>query len=86
VCDVNGAKIGTVARVYRENDALVVPGRPARDEIVELKTGFLGLGKRLYVPLREVSDISGGAAFLGRAKEDLDPGWEIKPAHLQHLN
>lgn len=49
LCDVNGAKIGTIARIYREDEALVSYGEPTYQEIV--KTGFLGFGKRLYVPL-----------------------------------
>ena len=86
LCDVNGAKIGTIARIYREDEALVSYGEPIYQEIVEVKTGFLGFGKRLYVPLVDVEDISGNAAFLAKSKKNLDAGWEQKPDYLHHLN
>src|SRR5215208_7077175 len=62
VCDMNGDKVGSVARVYRHEMAAVaagagpggggsLPEAPTSNEILEVKTGFLGLGRRLYVPL-----------------------------------
>ena len=52
VCDVSGEKVGTVARV---------------GEVVEVKTGLLGLGKHLYVPPTEVDAVT-------------DAGLDVPPA------
>jgi len=81
VCDSNGAKIGRIARIYHEDEALAAHGQPTTEEIVEVKTGFLGFGKRLYVPLKEMEDISGNAAFLTRSKRNLNI-WQRRPDHL----
>ncbi len=86
LCDVNGNKVGTIARVYREEAALMGQADARYDEIIEVKTGFLGFGKRLYVPLKDVDDVSGNAAFLTKTKGNLEPAWAAKPAHLDRLS
>jgi len=54
VCDSTGHKLGTIARIYRP-DSLV------GEEVMEIRTGFLGLGKRLYAPITAIR-----AAMQGR--------------------
>jgi hypothetical protein len=54
VCDVSGEKVGTVIRVYRE--------------VVEVKTGPLGLGKHLYVPPNAVDAVTEAGVILRHAK------------------
>jgi hypothetical protein len=97
VCDMNGDKIGTVAHVYRHEISPVAAGsttegtpttpasasETSMDDFIEVKTGFLGLGKHLYVPRREIQEVTQGCVFLGRAKDDLESlGWTTKPEHL----
>src|SRR5947209_4733404 len=86
VCDINGEKIGTVAHVYHHEYAsagATSEGMTERAEIIEVKSGFLGLGKRLFVPMTAVHDVTNGAVFLSRPRESIDEvGWETKPADL----
>src|SRR5487761_1051809 len=83
LCDVNGSKIGTIVLGSTVQTMLTQLRRgPLYDEIVEVKIGLLGLGKRLFVPLQAVADTSGNAVYLAKPKKHLDPGWVEKPAHL----
>ncbi len=85
VCDVDGAKVGTLARIHRL--ALAGGGEgaasPWRDHIVEVKGGFLGLGARYYIPLTAVVGVTADCAFLDRAKDALEQlGWREKPPYI----
>jgi hypothetical protein len=94
VCDQNGDKIGTVAHIYRHEMAAVgagmsagpdVPDAPTT-EILEVKTGLLGLGRRLYVPMSQVHDLTSGCVFLTRHKDEIDSlDWDMRPDHLDQL-
>jgi hypothetical protein len=115
VCDINGDKLGTVARVYRfeatmagsANAALgtadatgTTPPREAaefggspnpelsgREDIIEIKTGFLGLGKHLYVPMSAVQDATQGCVFLHSSKDEVEAaGWDEKPPFLDKMS
>ena len=94
VCDVNGDKIGTVARVYRYEMATVGTGEtagattpPPGDEIVEVKSGFLGLGSHYYIPLSAIGDCTQGCLFVTKSKDEFDTlGWHEKPAHFDELH
>lgn len=83
VCDVSGDKIGSVARSHR------VSGRPdpvtgsVPDEVLEVKTGFLGFGKRLFVPMSVVQEVLAESVFLARSRGELKSlGYHEKPAYL----
>jgi hypothetical protein len=68
-CDVSGEKVGTVARVYRE--------------VVEVKTGPLGLGKHLYVPPSAVDGVTEAGVILRHAKQEFhDVGLDTRPDQL----
>ena len=97
VCDINGDKLGTVARVYRHEvsavtgtDAATRPAAeasPPREEVIEVKSGFLGLGKHLYVPMSAVQDVTQGGVFLSLSKDEAESrGWDNKPAYLDELH
>jgi len=92
VCDINGDKVGSVARVYRHematSGAIDRPvGMPSREELVEVKTGFLGLGRMLYVPMGAIQDVTQGCVFLSRSKDEFDSlGWAEKPTYLDELH
>jgi hypothetical protein len=96
VCDMNGDKIGSVTRVYRHEMAAVSAGdatspsistpESSHEEILELKTGFLGLGKHYYVPMREIQEVTQGCVFLTKSKDDIDNlDWGTKPDYLDQL-
>ena len=56
------------------------------DEIVEVKTGLLGLGKRLYVPMSAVQEVLAESIFLSSPKEEFESrGYYEKPAHLSKV-
>ena len=53
------------------------------DEILEVKTGFLGLGKHLYVPVSDVQEVLRESIFLSRPKYDFEAlGYHTKSPHL----
>ncbi|MBV8086910.1 MAG: hypothetical protein JO247_19050 [Chloroflexi bacterium] len=85
LCDVNGDKVGTIARVYREDVAAMDGAMPAHDEVIEVKTGFLGLGQRLYVPVSAVTDTTDAAAFVDKPATEFDSTWHDKPEYLDRL-
>ena len=87
VCDANGDKVGTVARVHRHATLLrgtaEAPAPEERDEVVEVKTGLLGLGAHYYVPLSAVRDATEGCLLLSEPKADFEGlGWHRRPADL----
>jgi hypothetical protein len=95
VCDLSGDKVGTISRVYRHADAAVgaggaettaPPRELPRDEVMQVKTGFLGLGSQLYIPLSAVQDTLDDCVFVSKPKEEFESlGWHDKPAYLDEL-
>lgn len=76
VCDINGDKVGTVARLHR-------PVAPQGEEVVEVKTGLLGLGTHYYVPVSAVQDATPSCVFLANPKADFEGlGWHQRPRSL----
>ena len=68
VCDLTGQKVGTISHIYRRIATAVTSGGgmtpPAAEpvtrtyaEAIEVKSGFLGLGARLYVPIGAVQEV-----------------------------
>jgi hypothetical protein len=92
VCDVDGNKFGTIARVYRHEMVMAAAssGNVAtapRDEILEVKTGLFGLGKHLYVPFSAIQDVTSGCVFINQAREHMDDqGWDVRPDYLDELS
>ena len=83
VCDVGGDKIGSVAVVHRVSKPPEPATASAPEEILEVKTGLLGLGKHLYVPMSAVQEVLSESVFISRPKEDFESlGYYEKPAHL----
>lgn len=96
VCDVNGDKIGSLSHVYRHEMATVGTtagtsagglGPNAQDEILEVKTGLLGLGKHLWVPMSAIHDLTSGCVFLTKTKDEIDQleDWAHKPDYIDQL-
>jgi len=83
VCDVGGDKIGSVAVVHRFNQPPDPASASAPEEILEVKTGLLGLGKHLYVPMSAVQEVLAESVFISHPKEEFESlGYYEKPAHL----
>ena len=78
-----GKKLGTIAHVHLTDRVRARRDETAREGLVEVRTGFLGFGKRLYVPLETVAEVFEDTAFLAQSWKDVDPQWEQKPAQLQ---
>ena len=87
VCDVGGDKIGSVAVLHRVVKLPDPAAASAPEEILEVKTGLLGLGKRLYVPMSAVQEVLTESIFLSRPKEEFESlGYYEKPAHLSKVD
>ena len=85
LCDVNGEKVGTISHVYREEVTPETGTAPAHDEVVEVKTGFMGLGQRLYVPVSAIAETTEAAVFVDKAADEFDGDWKRKPDHIDRL-
>ena len=83
VCDVGGDKVGSVGEVHQAGQPADPAAASVPDEILEVKTGLLGLGKRLYVPMGAVQEVLTESVFLSSPKEEFESrGYYEKPAHL----
>jgi Uncharacterized protein conserved in bacteria (DUF2171) len=94
VCDVTGEKVGSISHIYHldESTAGTAPtegtapeSTPARtgEEILEVKTGFLGLGKHWYIPISAVQEVLTDSIFLSKSRDAFkELGYENKPEHL----
>ena len=87
VCDVTGEKVGSISHIYHldQGTEATDEATPAHtgDEIIEVKTGFLGLGKHYYIPVSAVQEVLTDSIFLSKPREAFaELGFEEKPAHL----
>jgi hypothetical protein len=74
VSDVSGEKVGTVARVHHP---------AAAHEVIEVKTGLLGLGKHLYVQAEQVDAVTEAGVILKHPKQDFhEAGLDARPDGL----
>jgi hypothetical protein len=59
-------------------------GAAASEDIIEVKTGFLGLGKHLFIPQSAVRDVTEGGVFLSASRDMVKhSGWESRPTDLE---
>jgi hypothetical protein len=83
VCDVNGEKVGTVAHVYEPPFPADEPDE-AREAVVEVKTGLLGLGAHYWIPRSLFQEALRDSAFLTKAKAELKGlGLDARPPYLE---
>ena len=82
VCDIDGETIGTVAHILRAAPAAAgVENVPAGVDIIEVKTGLLGLGTHYYIPVSAVEEVTAAAVVLNRRRAEFaELGWDTKPA------
>jgi hypothetical protein len=95
VCDSKGSRFGSVARIYRY-DAGEVDTTPAvgaiavatdTDEILEVKTGPFGLGRRYFVPLHNIHEVIGDSVILSMNSYDDDMDrFRRKPDYMERLH
>jgi hypothetical protein len=93
VCDVNGDKVGSISRVYRTDPAAARPrdavavATMRREDVLEVKTGLLGLGKHYYVPFDAILDVTSGCIFVKEPKDRIDElGWGVRPYYLDEMS
>jgi hypothetical protein len=87
VCDVGGDKVGSVGHLHHVSQSPDPAAASVPDEILEVKTGLLGLGKHLYVPMGDVQEVLPGSVFLSRPREEFESlGYYEKPAHLSKVD
>jgi len=78
VCDLDGETIGTVAHILR--DVPGAEGAPVGQDIIEVKTGLLGLGKHYYIPASAIQEVTVAAVVLNRQRVEFARlGWDTKP-------
>jgi hypothetical protein len=84
VFDMDAHKIGTVVHLH-ERPGNGSPGAtPGDQDVVEVKTGFLGLGKHYFVPKSAVRDVTEGGVFLSASRDTVKTsGWEKRPDDLE---
>ena len=82
VCDRDGETIGDVAHLLHVgsgDEDQVVGG-----DIIEVKTGLLGLGTHYYIPVSAVEEVTAAAVVLNRRRAEFaELGWDTKPAHTE---
>ena len=91
VYDLNGDKVGSVGKVYSMTGATATTSTSTSstsgsgsDWYMKIDTGFLGLGKDLYVPARAISNIHDDRVVLDVGKDTIDTfGWDEKPSFIR---
>jgi hypothetical protein len=88
VCDVTGEKVGTISHIYRYDAGTQAAAEaPPGDEIIEVKTGFLGFGKHFYIPMGAVQEVLTDSLFLSKSRQMFEElGYDTKPAHMDSLS
>jgi hypothetical protein len=87
VCDVGGDKVGSVGEVHHISQPPDSAAGSVPDEVLEVKTGLLGLGKHLYVPMSAVQEVLTESVFLSHPKEEFKSlGYYEKPAQLSKVD
>ena len=86
VRDTASEKIGTIGRVYvavQSDPQGTLSGPGSAGDYFRIDTGFLGLGKDLWVPVTYISGVTDEAVMLTVGKDRVDTmGWDVKPASL----
>ncbi len=92
VYDPDGDKVGKVGRVYHPAGATATPSttsgtstRPTggTESYFKVDTGFLGLGKDLFIPTTAIRDVTGDRVILNIDKDRVDTmGWDRRPSWL----
>ena len=92
VLDVDGERIGRVVHVHRTppsphpaGGASAAPGaRDDADAVLEVRTGFFGVGRRLYLPASIIQTVAAGCVFVNEPRQAIEArawwrGWYAAP-------
>lgn len=86
IYDIDGDKVGTIGEVYQPaavGSTSATTARPTGQAVLKVDTGFLGLGKDLYIPSSAISEVTGDRVILTTDKDRLDDmGWDRRPEWL----
>jgi hypothetical protein len=87
VYDMSGAKIGDISRVYRHavsaDSSSGSTTANANDDLIEVRTGWFGLGPHYYIPTSVIDDGLEESIFISKERDDLDKlGWNVKPPEI----
>jgi hypothetical protein len=92
VYDRKGDKVGSVGEVYSVTGATastsstgsVGSTTSAPDWYLKIDTGFMGLGKNLYIPTSGVLSVEADRVILDADKDTIDSfGWDEKPTFIR---
>ena len=87
VYDHDGDKVGTIGEIYQPaavGSTASTTARPAGEFYLKVDTGFLGLGKDLFIPSSAISAVTGDRVTLTVDKDLLDDmGWDHRPDWLR---
>lgn len=87
VCDLNGDKVGKVGRIYQPaavTSTAATSAEPTGQPYLKVDTGFLGLGKDLFIPGSAISDVTAECVLLNVDKDRIDAmGWDRRPDWLR---
>src|SRR3954447_12447628 len=83
VFDFAGEKVGTVAHIHPQPPEAGGEGAPAGEDVLDVKTGLLGLGTHFYVPAGGVEELTTAGVVLNRRRAEFaELGWDAKPGYL----
>ena len=91
VYDSKGDKVGTIGRIYHPAGVAAstgtapgtyaAPSASSAEGYFKVDTGFLGLGKDLFIPASAITDVTGKQVTLNVDKGRLDDrGWDRRPS------
>ena len=91
VYDRNDDKVGSIGEVYSmtgatatSSSATTSASGTGSDWYLKVDTGFLGLGKDLYVPASAVTSVHDDRVSLDVNKDTIDTfGWDEKPSFIR---
>ena len=87
VCDLDGDKVGKVGKIYQPSavsSTTATAAEPSGEPYLKVDTGFLGLGKDLFIPGSAISDVTDERVMLNVDKDRIDAmGWDRRPDWLR---
>jgi hypothetical protein len=87
VYDANGDTIGRISKIYQPvavTSATSTGSEPTGRTYMRVDTGFMGLGKHLYIPADAIGAATGDRVILTMDKDHFDAmGWDYKPDFLR---
>ena len=87
VCDISGDKVGKAGGIYQPaavSATATTTAEPTGELYLKVDTGFLGMGKDLFIPGSAISDVTAERVTLNVGKDRVDAmGWDRQPDWLR---